>query len=154
MNKNYPVLARDPELTEDQQIAIEDLNVFGTLSECECEVRSYRGDVEVDDIFTEFEDIKDLTTFATLYTYNILNNSAVAKRKKAPVYDFDIQTEIDFKDQKVNINVYVDDDVFGLVVGKGFKTSQNFITAIHPIMAKMSAYFHRVKFYPYSSLEQ
>ena len=154
-NNNYPVLVRDAELTEDQQISIEDLNVFATLSESECEVRSHRGNVDVNTIFTEYEDIRDLVTFTTLYTYNILNNSSVAKRKKSTsVYDYDIQTEVDFKDQKVNINVYVDDDVFGLVVGRGFKTSQNFITAIHPIMAKMSDYFHRIKFFPYSSLNQ
>ena len=154
MKKDYPVLTRDPELTEDQQIAIEDLHVYGTLSESECVVKSYRGNVAEDEIFTEFEDIKDLVSFATLYTYNILNNSSVARRKKDDIYDFDIQTEVDFQDQKVNINVYVDDDVFGLVVGKGFRTSQNFITSIHPIMAKMSEYVHRVKFYPYSDLSQ
>lgn len=95
----------------------------------------------------------NLITFIYKYLENILTYSQVAESKKVPPYDLEIQTQICFEESKVQIHIYLDDAVFGLVVGRKFKCVENLIICLYPVMAKMDRYNHEIRFFPYSYIK-
>jgi hypothetical protein len=111
-------------------------------------------EVEEDGFTKEVDEIticlmKDIIGFTILFVYNIINDNRSIKRKKEELYKIDIKLRIDFKGKKLQIHYYLDDNVFGIVVGKQFQNIRSFIQACFPIIAK-SEFKMEFRFFPIS----
>lgn len=93
--------------------------------------------------------IKDVIWFTILFVYNILYDNKSVKRKKESSHRIDIRIRIDFKKKKLQIYYYLDDSIFGIVVGKQFQNVRAFIQACFPIIAK-SEFRMEFRFFPMS----
>ena len=93
--------------------------------------------------------IRDNIAFTLLFIYNILKDNKGIEREKNEVYEIDIKIKIDFRGKKLQIHYYLDDKIFGIVVGKQFQNIRAFIQACFPIIAK-SEFKMEFRFFPIS----
>jgi hypothetical protein len=87
--------------------------------------------------------------FVLKFTYNLLYNSNAATNIKPQPYDISLEVCIDFENRKFRLHVFVDDDIYGLVVGKKYIYVRNLIQCMLPIMSKIK-YDGEVRFFPES----
>jgi hypothetical protein len=108
-------------------------------------------DIEEETIIdtSEFEDIKHLTNFILYYVYNILLNNAAAKQRKRSPYDINLVQKLSFTEKKFQLYIFLDDAVFGLVVGTRFKNILSLIQSIFPLIAKTD-FLNEIRFFPCS----
>lgn len=93
--------------------------------------------------------ITEYTTYILIYVYNILYNNTTARRFKNSPYDMGLDIKIDFIEQKFQLHLYVDDTIFGLIVGSKFISVRNLIPSILPIQKKIG-FKHDLRFHPFS----
>lgn len=96
-----------------------------------------------------FENIKHLTNFIVCYIFNILlNNNAAKSRKKNP-YDVNLVQKVSFIENKFQLYIFLDDAIFGLVVGAKFGNVLNLIQCLFPLIAKTD-FLNEIRFFPIS----
>lgn len=99
-----------------------------------------------------FDNIKHLTNFIVLYVFNILlNNKAAEDRKKSP-YDVKLVQKVSFNEKKFQLYLFLDDAIFGLVVGSKFGNVLNLIQCLFPLIAKTD-FLNEVRFFPISRMQ-
>jgi hypothetical protein len=77
---------------------------------------------------------KEIIWFTFLYIYNMFyGNSNVDNSFK---YKINVNFNFSFKQKKVQIFYYVDNEIFGIVVGTKFKNIRSFIQMLFPIISK------------------
>lgn len=96
-----------------------------------------------------FENIKHLTNFVVCYVFNILLNNKAAKSRKSNPYDVNLVQKISFLENKFQFYIFLDDAIFGLVVGTKFGNVLNLIQCLFPMIAKTD-YLNEVRFFPIS----
>jgi hypothetical protein len=105
--------------------------------------------VERDRDIIAFENIKHLTNFIIHYVFNILlNNEAAKERKKSP-YDINLVQKVSFCEKKFQLYIFLDDSIFGLVVGHKFGNILKLIQCLFPLIAKTD-FLNEVRFFPIS----
>ena len=102
--------------------------------------------------FKEYENIEYFINFIMDYLFNILaHNSAVSQRKDPP-YDVILMPKVSFEEKKFQLYLFLDDKIFGLVVGTKFKNVLSLIQCIFPIMGKTN-FSSEIRFFPISRME-
>lgn len=109
------------------------------------EVKESGFDGKIDSVGMCF--IKDIMGFTILFIYNILHDNRSIRKEY--LYKIDARIKIDFKGKKLQIYYYIDDEIFGIVVGKEFQNIRAFIKACFPIIAK-SEFRMEFRFFPIS----
>lgn len=123
---------------------IDDLEIFD-IEHLEVEEDGFDKKIDVGTICL----IKDIIGFTIIFIYNIVHDNRSIKRKKEELYKIDIKIKSDFKGKKLQIYYYLDDKIFGIVVGKQFQNIRAFIQACFPIIAK-SEFKIEFRFFPIS----
>lgn len=100
---------------------------------------------------TAFENIKHLTNFIVCYIFNILLNNKAAKSRKKNPYDVNLVQKVSFNENKFQLYIFLDDAIFGLVVGAKFGNVLNLIQAVFPLIAKTD-YLNELRFFPISRM--
>lgn len=96
-----------------------------------------------------FENIKHLTNFIVCYIFNILLNNKAAKSRKKNPYDVNLVQKVSFVENKFQLYIFLDDAIFGLVVGAKFGNVLNLIQCLFPLIAKTD-FLNEIRFFPIS----
>lgn len=99
-----------------------------------------------------FDNIKHLTNFIVYYVFNILLNNKAARDRKASPYDINLVQKMSFEEKKFQLYIFLDDAIFGLVVGAKFGNVLNLIQCLFPLIAKTD-FLNEVRFFPISREE-
>lgn len=97
----------------------------------------------------ESENINNFLVFLVLYLFNILHNNGAAVQRKKPPYDVIIKAKICFKTKQFQYKLFIDDFIFGLVIGSKFKNVISLIQTLFPVSAKMDL-SNEIRFFPIS----
>lgn len=99
-----------------------------------------------------FDNIKHLTNFIVYYVFNILLNNKAARDRKISPYEINLIQKISFEEKKFQLYIFLDDSIFGLVVGAKFGNVLNLIQCLFPLIAKTD-FLNEVRFFPISREE-
>lgn len=115
------------------------------IKECEILTDNFKDDNRLIDI----DNIEDINVFIFLYVGSVLKNNNMAERRKIPPYDIALRQKISFGNKICQNYVYVDDEIFGVVVGGKFSNAIRLVEASFPIMSKIP-YKIEIRFFPMS----
>ena len=115
------------------------------VGKCNIFVDSYRDDMRIPDI----DNLEDVLVFLFVYIGSVLKNNEMAGRKKQVPYDVNLVERVDFKQKLCQLYIYVDDAVFGIVVGQKFNNIIKLVGASFPIMSKLP-YDIEIRLFPMS----
>lgn len=90
-----------------------------------------------------------LLEYILKFVFNLLYNSNAARNIKSSPYNISLEICIDFENEKFRLYIFVDDDIYGLIVGKKYVYIVNLIKSILPIMSKIR-FEGEVRFFPES----
>jgi len=120
--------------------AFKDIQILSNIHQCKTIPAKHTIDAE---------NVHNFTNLLLVYVWNILNNNNAAQIRKKPPYELLIKSMVCFKTKQFQLYMFVDDAIFGLVVGTKFKNVTNLIQTLFPISAKMD-FSNEIRFFPCS----
>jgi hypothetical protein len=99
--------------------------------------------------FRVFLFIQDLVHFCTHYMWQVLSHNPGALERKIPPYDLSLMLRVSFSRRLFECTFYLDDNMYGLFVGKEHSNVNNFIRSLFPIFSKVNLEIN-VRFLPAS----
>lgn len=97
----------------------------------------------------DIDNIEDIAVFVFLYIASVLKNNDMAKQHKNAPYDTFLKQKVDFEHKICQSYFYVDDSIFGVIVGSKFGNVIKLVEASFPIMSKLP-YDIELRFFPIS----